>query len=237
MRTLCFVVLFGLGAPALAQEGASPPQPAADVDEVVVPGRRPENLYAEIERLEGSVYERFNALNSNDELDIHCFKQAPTGSNIPLRRCAPNFVIEAEAQAAENTIVGGRSNDNSTARNAGDSHDFEQKSRALTEEFSGSRERRAARADLLRPDELKRLQENDKPARRPAGWASSALASGRRFNMRPPRGGVAGARVVDSAVKIAAAFCPHGRLPSPRAAARDRANPPARTRTWCATGP
>ena len=97
MRTLCFVVLFGLGAPALAQEAQAPSQPAANADEVVVEGRKPENVYAEIERLEISVYDRFNALNSNDEFDIHCFKQAPTGSNIPLRRCAPNFVVEAEA--------------------------------------------------------------------------------------------------------------------------------------------
>ena len=58
-----------------------------------MPGRRPENLRVEIERLEVAVYERFNALNSDDEFDIHCLKQAPTGSNIPLRTCAPNFVI------------------------------------------------------------------------------------------------------------------------------------------------
>jgi hypothetical protein len=169
-RTLCFVVLFGLGAPALAQEVASPPQPATDVDEIVVPGSRPENLYAEIERLEGSVYERFNSLNRNDELDIHCFKQAPTGSNIPLRRCAPNFVIEAEARAAKNTIVGTRGNADATARNARDSATtLEQKSRALTEEFQRlAREDAQLMRDLVRLDELKRLQANDKPGR-PAG--------------------------------------------------------------------
>jgi len=96
MRTLCFVVLFALGAPALAQEARAPSQPAANADEVVVEGRKPENVYAEIERLEISVYDRFNALNSNDEFDIHCFKQAPTGSNIaplvPRRIRFPNRV-------------------------------------------------------------------------------------------------------------------------------------------------
>ena len=74
-----------------------------------MPGRRPENLRVEIERLEGAVYERWNALNSNDEFDIHCLKKEPTGSNIPLTRCAPNFVIQAEAQAAEDVLTGGRS--------------------------------------------------------------------------------------------------------------------------------
>jgi hypothetical protein len=168
MRTLCFVVLFGLGAPALAQEAASPPQPAADADEVVVEGRKPENLYAEIERLEGSVYDRFDALNSNDEFDIHCFKQAPTGSNIPLRRCAPNFVVEAEAQAAQNTMVGARGR--ADALNHGDTTLLEQKSKALTEEIQRlAREDAQLMRDLVRLDELKRQQANDKPARRPAG--------------------------------------------------------------------
>ena len=168
MRTLCFVVLFGLGAPALAQEAQAPSQPAANADEVVVEGRKPENVYAEIERLETSVYDRFNALNSNDEFDIHCFKQAPTGSNIPLRRCAPNFVVEAEAQAAQNTMVGARGR--ADARNHGDNTILEQKSKALTEEIQRlAREDAQLMKDLVRLDELKRQQANDKPARRQTG--------------------------------------------------------------------
>jgi hypothetical protein len=168
MRTLCFVVLFGLGAPALAQETQSRAQPAANADEVVVEGRKPENVYAEIERLELSVYDRFNALNSNDEFDIHCFKQAPTGSNIPLRRCAPNFVVQAEAQAAQNTMVGARGR--ADARNHGDTTVLEQKSKALTEEIQRlAREDAQLMRDLVRLDELKRQQANDKPARRQAG--------------------------------------------------------------------
>ena len=168
MRTLCFVVLFALGAPALAQEAQAPSQPAANADEVVVEGRKPENVYAEIERLEISVYDRFNALNSNDEFDIHCFKQAPTGSNIPLRRCAPNFVVEAEAQAAQNTMVGARGR--ADARTHGDTTVLEQKSKALTEEIQRlAREDAQLMRDLVRLDELKRQQANDKPARRQAG--------------------------------------------------------------------
>ena len=168
MRTLCFVVLFGLGAPALAQEAQAPSQPAANADEVVVEGRKPENVYAEIERLEISVYDRFNALNSNDEFDIHCFKQAPTGSNIPLRRCAPNFVVEAEAQAAQNTMVGARGR--ADARTHGDTTVLEQKSKALTEEIQRlAREDAQLMRDLVRLDELKRQQANDKPARRQTG--------------------------------------------------------------------
>ena len=165
MKTFCFVALLSLAAPALAQQTAS----ADDVDEVIVPGSRPQNLRVEIERLEHVVYERWNALNSNDEFDIHCFKQAPTGSNIPLRRCAPNFVVQAEAQAAQNTMVGARGR--ADARNAGaDATILEQKSKALTEEIQRlAREDAQLMKDLVRLDELKRQQANDKPARRGAG--------------------------------------------------------------------
>ena len=109
---MCLVVLLGLGAPALAQEPENRSLPQGeDVEEVIVPGRRLENLRVEIERLEEVVYERFNALNSDDEFDIQCLKQAPTGSNIPLRTCAPNFVIRAEADSAQGMLTDGRSGD------------------------------------------------------------------------------------------------------------------------------
>src|SRR6185503_21032582 len=99
MKTVCFVALLSLAAPALAQETASASRAADDVDEVIVPGTRPQNLRVEIERLEQVVYERWNALNSNDEFDIHCLDSEPTGSNITQTHCAPNFVIEAESRA------------------------------------------------------------------------------------------------------------------------------------------
>src|SRR5690606_10624730 len=100
VKVFCWVILAGLTASVQAQEAASQQAESADVEELIVPGRTPRSLRVEIERLEASVYERFNALNSDDEFDIHCFEQAPTGSNIPLRTCAPNFVIQAESRAA-----------------------------------------------------------------------------------------------------------------------------------------
>ena len=110
----------------------------------------------------------FIALNGNDEFDIHCFKQAPTGSNIPLRRCAPNFVVQAEAQASENTVLGRGRADTRITRDYAIL--FEQKSKALTEEMQRlAREDPQLMRDLVRLDELKRQQANGKPARRPAG--------------------------------------------------------------------
>src|SRR5262245_14670952 len=163
MRTLCLVVLLGLGAPALAQEAAAP-QPNANADEIVVPGRRPANLRVEIEKLEGAVYERWNALNSNDELDIRCFKQAPTRSNIPLRRCAPNFVIQAESQLAKDSINSARGTGNS--QNTDYLVAMEQKQRQLTEEMQRiAREDEQFMRDLTRLDELRTMQAKDKQSR------------------------------------------------------------------------
>jgi hypothetical protein len=158
------VVLFGVGAPAAGQEAVSTPQ-AAGVEEVIVPGRRPESLRIEIERLEGAVYDRFNALNSNDEFYIHCFEQAPTGSNIPVRRCAPNFVIRAESQAAS-TILSDRRSGAGKYVPAEHTLSMEQKSRELTAEMQRvAREDEQLLRDLVRLDELKQIQSTESGSR------------------------------------------------------------------------
>jgi hypothetical protein len=165
VRTLCLVVLIGLGAPAFAQEIASSPQ-GADVEEVIVPGRRPADLRVEIERLEIAVYDRFNALNSDDDFDIRCLEQAPTGSNIPLRTCAPNFVIEAEANAASKMLTDGRGGAGNNYSRAEHDMLMEEKSRELTAEMQRvAREDEDFLRDLVRLDELKQLQSSDQRRR------------------------------------------------------------------------
>src|SRR5690348_12683949 len=165
MRTLSLVALLSLGAPAFAQQVADASQSAASVDEVVVPGVRPQNLRVEIERLEQVVYERWNALNSNDELDIHCLDSEPTGSNITQTHCAPNFVIEAESRAAQDAVDGART----TGRSRNDEYLalMEEKSRQLNEEMKRvARQDEQFLRDLMRLDELRQLQANEKQQRR-----------------------------------------------------------------------
>ena len=163
MRTLCLLLVVGLGASVMAQEAA--PTPQAVVDEVIVPGSRPENLRVEIERLERVVYERWNALNSNDEFDVHCLDSEPTGSNITQTRCAPNFVIWAESRAAKNVIDGDRTA--GSDRQADYLLTMQEKSRQLTEEMQRvAREDEQFLRDLVRLDELRQLQENERQQRR-----------------------------------------------------------------------
>jgi hypothetical protein len=165
MRTLCTIVLLSLGAPALAQDAASP-RPSSEIEELIVPGRVPDNLRVEIERLEIAVYERFNALNSDDEFDIHCFSQAPTGSNIPLRTCAPNFVIRSESDAALKMLKDGRGGAGNNNNPAERTLRMEQKSRELTAEMQRvAREDEQFLRDLVRLDELKARQTNGQEQR------------------------------------------------------------------------
>jgi hypothetical protein len=164
MKTLYWAVLLGLSAPALGQEAELALQPVAAIDEVIVPGRRPENLRVEIERLEAVVYERWNALNSNDEFDIQCLEAEPTGSNITQRTCAPKFVIAAEARAIQGAV---RSRSRGDSFNAEAAQIMEQKSRELTEEMQRvAREDEQFLRDLTRLDELKQLQATEREQRR-----------------------------------------------------------------------
>ena len=165
VRGLCLFVVVGLGAPVLAQEAASTSQAADAVDEVIVPGGRPENLRVEIERLERVVYERWNELNSKDEFDIHCLDSEPTGSNITQTRCAPDFAIQAESRAAKSMIDGDRTSGND--RSADYLLTMQEKSRQLTEEMQRvAREDEQFLRDLVRLDELRQLQANERPQRR-----------------------------------------------------------------------
>ena len=164
MRTFCLIVAMGVGPLALGQEAAPPPQPATGIDEVIVPGTRPQNLRVEIERLQAAVYDRWNMLNSRDEFDIQCRKLEPTGSNIPVRTCVPKFVIEAESRATRNATSTGNRADSFASDAA---LTMSQKSSELTEEMQRvAREDEQLLRDLVRLDELKQLQANERRSAR-----------------------------------------------------------------------
>ncbi len=83
-------------APAPAPSSPSPE------DEIVVEGRRPQQLLAEIERAENAFYARFNAINGDHEFDIVCRNERLTGSNIPRRECRPQFELDVQAAQGAN---------------------------------------------------------------------------------------------------------------------------------------
>ena len=166
MRTFCLIVAIGLGPVALAQEAAPPSQPATGIDEVIVPGTRPENLRVEIERLQAAVYDRWNVLNSRDEFDIQCRSLEPTGSNIPVRTCVPKFVIEAESRATKEASRAGSRADSYASDAA---LTMSQKSSELTAQMQRvAREDEQFLRDLTRLDELTQLEAAQGESRREA---------------------------------------------------------------------
>ena len=105
---LCAALLPSIaGAQAIAPDEGAPVEssevgPEAAVEEVVVIGpRTPASLRAELVRAEDRVHELFNALNDDDEFDIHCFTETRTGTRISQRVCKANFVDTATANESQ----------------------------------------------------------------------------------------------------------------------------------------
>jgi hypothetical protein len=77
------------------------------VEEIVVYGEKSlTQLRLELHRAEDKVYALFNLLNSDDEYDIHCYREAPIGSHIKRRVCRANFVVKATSEEARDFLLG-----------------------------------------------------------------------------------------------------------------------------------
>ena len=63
-------------------------------------------LRFEYYKAEDVVFEVFNSLNSDDEFDIHCYQEAPTGSHIKKRVCQTNYVRDLTAEATSLWLLG-----------------------------------------------------------------------------------------------------------------------------------
>jgi hypothetical protein len=62
------------------------------IEEVIVIGSKSlVKLKHEMYRAEDALYDLYNSLNTDDELDIRCYKEAPTESKIKRRICRTNF--------------------------------------------------------------------------------------------------------------------------------------------------
>jgi len=109
VSTTAVVLLFAL-APlsmcriAAAQEGE--PEPAETIEEIVVYGYKSiVQLHLELYKAEDAVFDLFNSLNSDDEFDIHCYKEAPTGSHIKERVCKTNYFRELIGEATRHSLL------------------------------------------------------------------------------------------------------------------------------------
>jgi len=77
------------------------------IEEITVLGERSFfTLRLEIEAAEAEVYGLFNELNTNDDFDFKCTREAYTGSHIKRRRCMAAYLREAQAENTQNYLKG-----------------------------------------------------------------------------------------------------------------------------------
>jgi hypothetical protein len=142
-----------LGAAAAAQPTTPATQPP-EHEEILVLGKRLEELRIRIERAEDDVYARFNEINSDDLFDVHCYERGNSGSRIEQRRCLSNGWRQMDIAFADATVrdlqsAGVSADAENTAPGAGYSH-IPQQYRAKqlrTEQIVSAEMRRLAHDD------------------------------------------------------------------------------------------
>ncbi len=83
--------------------------PSDTIDEIIVYGEKSLLALRRMAyRAEENFYDLFNSLNSDDENDVHCHKEAPTGSHIRRRICRANFEKKLTAEATSQWLVARR---------------------------------------------------------------------------------------------------------------------------------
>ncbi|MFT5500132.1 MAG: hypothetical protein ACI88G_000258 [Woeseiaceae bacterium] len=95
------VLLLALAPPGVCQEASVTETDTSDtIDEVTVFGKKSiVRLRREMYKAQEVAFDSFNSMNSNDELDVHCFKEAVTGSHVMRRVCRANYVGELVSAA------------------------------------------------------------------------------------------------------------------------------------------
>lgn len=83
-----------------------------EMEEITVYGQKSLlNLERAVIEAEDEVFALFNTLNTDNQFDIRCYKEAPLGSHIKHRICYPNYVLVLMDDAASVWSAGTRMND------------------------------------------------------------------------------------------------------------------------------
>jgi len=106
--TAIAVTLLSLPILGISQESPAPQSqaPASDeLEEIIVYGGAPlTQLRVQVYKAEDNYFATFNELNSTDEFDIHCRREAPTGTRIAQRVCRAKFVTDLQARATREGV-------------------------------------------------------------------------------------------------------------------------------------
>ena len=126
MKTIILITFAGMALqiraadenqPAAAAPGTTVQQDAAKTDDAAVDQQEPMEeitvigqkqimgLRQQIFRAEDHAFEIFNALNDDNDYDVHCRMVANTGTRIERRTCMPNFYHDATANEAQQFLA------------------------------------------------------------------------------------------------------------------------------------
>lgn len=90
--------------PAVAEEDAQASEEA--IEEIVVRGQKSlVHLRFEAYKAEDNFYSLFNQLNDDDDFDVRCYMEAPTGSRIRKRICRTKFEEDVAAQQGRELLL------------------------------------------------------------------------------------------------------------------------------------
>ena len=88
-------------------DAVQPQEPSEPIEEIVVHGIKPlVHLKREMYVAEEALYDIYNSLNSDDDYDIHCYKEAPTGSKITQRVCRTEKLGKILAEQTQKMMRG-----------------------------------------------------------------------------------------------------------------------------------
>lgn len=131
---------------SFASLGQTPVATAAEefpqevIEEIVVYGDKSLLvLKNEIKRASDVVFESFNALNDDEEFDIHCSSRTPTGSNISNGSCRPNYEDQIWHETTQRLVAmtdGNRSLANLPINNAEVAMKIQKKKKVLDEKMA-----------------------------------------------------------------------------------------------------
>jgi len=85
---------------------AAAANPSSELPEVVVESKRLSRMRQEIIQVENRFFALFNDLNTEDDFDVHCRHNTPTGTRIQQRVCLVQFYEEAQAEWARAQLTG-----------------------------------------------------------------------------------------------------------------------------------
>jgi len=90
-----------LAMAALAPGAFAASEQSAELDEVVVNGAQLDQVMKELVEAEDRFFRRYNELNTKDDFDIQCQKEARIGTRLQKRHCRAGFEEKAIAEEGQ----------------------------------------------------------------------------------------------------------------------------------------